>query len=416
MGLDAEPNGPLERGPVAVNLPAAAKPPVNVKNIGLRDVYVADTKISEVDGEHGRLVYRGFSIETLAEHSTYEETAYLLLHGRLPTKAELELFTTTLRKERWVPRVLIETGSRLAHSTSPMDVLQGTVPILAGYDDEAAKEDREANVRKAIRLTSKLATAVASWARIREGKEAVPPREDLSHAANFLYMLTGTEPDADTARIFDTALILHADHQFNASTFTCRVVASTRAHMYASIAAGIGALSGPLHGGANEEVMKMLREIGDVSKVEAFVKERLDGGGRIMGMGHAVYKTMDPRARILKGIAGGLVARAADRRWFEISENLETAARKEFDARGKARLHPNVDFYSASVYSAMGIPTDLFTPVFAVSRVVGWCAHVIEEKFAEAQPKPALYRPEATYAGLGPDLAGLPYTPIAQRG
>lgn len=396
--------------------PAAPAGPVNVKNIGLRDVYVADTKVSEVEGTRGKLVYRGYTIETLAEHSTYEETAFLLLHGRLPTAEEFALFSAQLKKERWIPQVLIQSGQKLPPSTSPMDITQGTIPILAGYDNEVADDSREANVRKAVRLIAKLPTSVATWARVREGKDPVAPREELSHAANFLYMLNGEVPDAETARLFDICLILHADHQFNASTFTCRVVASTRAHMYASIAAGVGALSGALHGGANEEVMKMLREIGSPEKLEAWVKARLDGGGRIMGMGHAVYKTMDPRARILHTLAGAVVGRGGkDRKWFEMSEQLEAVARKEFDARGKARLHPNVDFYSASVYNAMGISEDLFTPVFAVSRVAGWCAHVLEEKFAEAQPKPALYRPEATYTGPGPDLEGLPYTPIEKR-
>jgi citrate synthase len=386
-----------------------------VKNIGLRDVYVADTRVSQVEGIRGKIVYRGYTIETLADHSTFEETAYLLLHGRLPTKPELELFDAQLKKERWIPRVLIESGKALPKSTASMDILQGTIPILAGYDNEIADDSREANIRKAIRLISKIATSVATWARVREGLDPVAPREDLGHAANFLYMLNGEMPDSDTAKIFDVGLILHADHQFNASTFTCRVVASTRAHMYASVAAGVGALSGALHGGANEKVMKMLLEIGSENAVEGYVRKTLDGGGLIMGMGHAVYRTMDPRAIILKKIARGLVERTHDKKWFAISERLEEAARKEFDARGKTRLHPNVDFYSASVYSAMGIATDLFTPVFAVSRIAGWCAHVIEEKFAEAQPKPVIYRPEATYTGAGPDLNGLPYVPLAER-
>ncbi len=389
--------------------------PVMVKNIGLREVFVADTKVSQVEGIRGKIVYRGHTIESLAEHSTFEETAYLLLHGHLPAKAQLDEFTALLKKERAIAPALLDSFKALPRTAASMDVLQGTIPLLAGFDTEIADDSREANVRKAIRLISKIATAVAAWARIREGKEPVAPREDLSHAANFLYMVNGAVPDADTAKIFDVGLILHADHQFNASTFTCRVVASTRAHMYASIAAGVGALSGALHGGANEKVMKMLREIGTEDAVEAYVKKALDGGGLIMGMGHAVYRTMDPRAVILKQIARGLVERAADKKWFAISEKLEVVARKEFDARGKTRLHPNVDFYSASVYSAMGIATELFTPVFAVSRIAGWCSHVIEEKFAEAQPKATIYRPEATYTGAGADLNGLPYTPIAER-
>jgi citrate synthase len=296
-----------------------------------------------------------------------------------------------------------------------MDILQAAVPILAAYDNEVGNESRDANLRKAIRLIAKLPTVVTSWARTRDGKASVAPREDLSHAANFLYMLTGEVPEAATAKCFDVCLILHADHHFNASTFTCRVVASTRAHMYACVSAAVGALSGPLHGGANEQVMKMLTDIGSVDRAESWVKEVIDRGDRIMGVGHAVYKTYDPRARILKAIASRLAERTHDPRWFKITEKVEEVSRREFEARGKARLHPNVDFYSGTVYIEMGIPTDLFTPVFAISRIAGWCAHVIEEKFAEAQPKAVIYRPEATYTGPGPDLEGLPYIPIAQR-
>jgi citrate synthase len=385
------------------------------KNTGLRDVVAASTKISQVDGKRGILVYRGYTIETLAANSTYEEVAYLILYGKLPTQIELDQFTEQLKRERWIPRVLVEAGQRLPHTTAPMDVLQGTVPILAGYDSEAAMETREANIRKAIRLIAKLPTSVACWARSREGRDFIAPRDDLSHAANFLYMLHGKEPDPEVARIFDICLILHADHQFNASTFACRVVASTRAHMYSAVGAGIGALAGVLHGGANEEVMKMLKEIDAPEYLESFVREKLDGGGRIMGMGHALYKTMDPRASILKSFAAGLAERTNNRQWFELSSKLDEVARKEFKARGKENIHPNVDFYSASVYTAMGIPTDLFTPIFAISRVAGWAAHIIEEKFADAQPKPIIYRPEAEYIGPGKDLKGLKYIPIKLR-
>ena len=391
------------------------KEPVSAKNIGLRDVVVADTRISYVDGVRGRIVYRGYAIETLAENSTCEETAYLLLYGRLPTREELASFDAALRKERWIPRAFEEMAQKMPKSIPVMDVLQAMVPMLAAWDNELADESKDANYRKAIRLIAKLPTVVAGWARAREGKPSVAPREDLGHAANFLSMLTGEVPDPATARNFDVCLVLHADHHFNASTFACRVVASTRAHMYAAVTAALGALSGPLHGGANEEVMKMLRDIGSPDRAESWVKEALDRGKRIMGVGHAVYKTYDPRARILKRIAAQLAERTHDPRWFQISEKVEEIARREFDSRGKARLHPNVDFYSGTVYMEMSIPTDLFTPVFAVARIAGWCAHVIEEKFAEAQPKAVLYRPEATYTGPGPDLEGLPYIPIDQR-
>ncbi|MEK7476661.1 MAG: citrate/2-methylcitrate synthase [Candidatus Coatesbacteria bacterium] len=391
------------------------KGPIMAKNIGLRDVFVADTKVSHVDGIKGKIVYRGFTIETLAEHSSYEETAFLLLHGRLPTRAELGEFDTALRLEHSIPQALLEWAQSLPKSIPAMAVVQGAIPILAAHDPDLTDDSREANLRKAIRLIAKLPTAVATWARAHERKPVVPPRADLSHAANFLYMLTGKVPDEQIAKDFDVCLILHADHSFNASTFTCRVVASTRANMHASIAAAVGALSGSLHGGANEEVMKMLKEIGTVDRAELWVKEALDRGERIMGVGHAVYRTYDPRARILKVIAGRLAERTTHGKWFEMTKQLEDITRKEFEARGKARLHPNVDFYSGTVYTEMGIPTDLFTPVFAISRIAGWCAHVIEEKFADAQPKAVIYRPEATYTGPGPDLEGLPYTPIDQR-
>jgi len=289
------------------------------------------------------------------------------------------------------------------------------VAVLAGFDSEASDVTREASVRKSIRLLSKAATAVAAWARIREGNEPVPPREDLSHSANFLYMLTGTEPDPATAKAFDTCLILQAEHQFNASTFTCRVVASTRAHMYACVTAGIGALSGALHGGASNEVMKMLREIGSAEKAGDYIRSKLAAGERIMGMGHAVYKTYDPRARILKDMAHSLAVKGGMTQWLALAEAVEEEAQREFRKRGKAHLYPNVDFFSAVVNTALGIPPDLHTPVFTLSRIAGWCAHVIEEKFAEAQPKPALYRPLAHYVGPGAGLKILPWIPMEKR-
>jgi len=386
-----------------------------IKNVGLRQVYVADTLICHIDGTHGKLIYRGYSIETLAEHSTFEETAFLLLNGRLPLADELALFKEQLARERWLPQAIHEAAKKLPPSTLPMDVLQSAVPILAGFDQEAADTTRDASVRKAIRLIAKAATVVASWARRREGNEAIPPREDLSHAANFLYMLTGRVPDPEVARAFDVNLILQAEHQFNASTFTCRVVASTRAHMYSCIAAGMGALSGALHGGASNEVMKMLKEVGTADRADEYIRSRLDAGERIMGMGHAVYRTHDPRALILKEMSAKLAHLAGDGKWFELSNALEKAASRELLKRGKHGIYPNVDFYTAVVNTAMGIPEDLHTPVFTMSRIAGWAAHIIEERFAEAQPKPALYRPLAHYIGPGNAIKSLPYIPIEKR-
>jgi len=387
-----------------------------IKNVGLRQVYVADTLICNIDGTHGKLIYRGYSIETLAEYSTFEETSFLLLYGNLPTRTELAAFTSALKAERALPVDVLKSLMRMPRGTPPMDVLQAVTSTLAGHDPEITGTNREASVRKAIRLLAKMATVVAAWSRAREGEEPIPPRDDLSHAANFLFMLTGREPDPEHARAFDVNLILQAEHQFNASTFTCRVVASTRAHMYACVAAGIGALSGPLHGGASNEVIKMLREIGTADRAAQYVKAKLASGDRVMGMGHAVYKTHDPRALILRDMAIQLAGQpGGDRRWFDLSQAVEKSAAEEFRKRGKTGIYPNVDFFTAVVNTALGIPPDLHTPVFTMSRIAGWCAHIIEEKFAEAQPKPAIYRPQAHYVGPGSTMKSLPYVAIAKR-
>ena len=296
-----------------------------------------------------------------------------------------------------------------------MDVLQASVPILASYDPQLHEETKDANLKGAARLIAKLPTIVAAGDRIRKGLEPVDPNPNLTHAGNFLYMLSGIIPDSETARDFDICLILHAEHSFNASTFAGREVASTHAHLYASIAAAVGALSGELHGGANSEVMKMLLEIGKVDRVKSWVSEKLQRGEKIMGMGHAVYHTEDPRATILRGICVRMVDRTGDRRWYELTKAIEMATKEEFrKIRGK-EIYANVDFYSASVYHMMGISTDLFTPVFAISRIVGWAAHIIEEKFAEAQPKPELYRPDADYVGTYCGPQACEYIPIKER-
>ena len=296
-----------------------------------------------------------------------------------------------------------------------MDVLQAAIPILASYDPQLHEETREANLKKAARLISKFPTLVAAWDRIRKGFEPVHSHPDLTHAGNFLYMLTGTPPDPGTARDFDICLILHAEHSFNASTFAGREVASTHAHIYASIEAAMAALSGELHGGANSEVMKMLLDIGEVGRVKSWVSEKLRKGGKIMGMGHAVYHTEDPRATILRRISEGMADRTGDRRWCELTKAIEAATQEEFKRLKGREIYPNVDFYSASVYHMMGISRDLFTPLFAISRISGWTAHIIEEKFAEAQPKPELYRPDSDYVGNYCGLQGCSYTPVEER-
>ena len=388
---------------------------LDTKNIGLRGVKVADTRISNVDGEKGVLIYRGFNICDLVTFSTFEEVSFLLLNDRLPTHEELKRFQKELVSGREVPEPVLEFMRRLPQSTHPMDVLQASIPVLASYDPQLHEETKEANLRKAARLIAKLPTIVAAWDHIRKGLEPVDPNPGLTHAGNFLYMLSGTLPDSGAAKDFDICLILHAEHSFNASTFAGREVASTHAHMYASIAAAGGALSGELHGGANSEVMKMLLEIGEVERVKSWVASKLQRGGKIMGMGHAVYHTEDPRATILRGICVRMADRTGDRHWYELTKAIEAATQEEFRKIKGKEIYPNVDFYSASVYHMMGIPMDLFTPVFAISRISGWAAHIIEEKFAEAQAKPELYRPDADYIGTycGPQFCE--YVPIEKR-
>ena len=370
---------------------------METKNIGLRGIEVADTKISNIDGDKGKLIYRGFDILDLTNNSTFEETAYLLLYDKLPTKLQLDEFNTKLVEARYIPKQMQKNMGNWRKDADPMDMLQAFVSALAGYYDEEFS-NKEASYDKAINLIAKVPSIIASWQRIRNGLEIVDPDSSLNHAANFLYMMTGEKPDKEVEKIFDTCLILHADHTFNASTFTARQVASTRAHMYSASSAAIGALSGELHGGANTEVMKMLLEIGELDKVENWIKERMSAGDKIMGMGHAVYRTYDPRAQVLKELSRKLAEKNKEK-WFEMTEKIETATISEMKLQKDRDIYPNVDLYSASIYYMLKIPMDLNTPIFAISRVAGWAAHIIEEKFAEAAPKTALYRPKAVYVG-----------------
>jgi len=370
---------------------------MSTKNIGLRDIEVADTRISNIDGSKGKLIYRGYDILDLTKKSSFEETAYLLLHDDLPSRREFDEFKHKLILARTIPRRMQENMGNWRKDADPMDMLQAFVAALSGYYDEEFR-DKEASYDRAINLIAKVPIIVASWNRIRNNKEIVNPNPDLSHAANFLYMLTGAKPDSEIEKIFDICLILHADHTFNASTFAARQVASTRAHMFSAASAAIGALSGELHGGANYEVMKMLLDIESVDNVESWIKESMDKGERIMGMGHAVYKTYDPRAQILKELSRKLAAKTGEP-WFDITEKVEQTTVNEMKKRKGVDIYPNVDLYSASIYYMLKIPMDLNTPIFAISRVAGWASHIIEEKFAEAAPKPALYRPKAVYVG-----------------
>ena len=388
---------------------------INTKNIGLRGIHVADTMISGVDGENGKLEYRGYSITDLAKYSSFEETAYLLLYGDLPNQKQIEEFKAELANERDIPDLVVQTLKSRSPSALSMDVLQSAISLLADYDPDLESEDKDAHRRKGIRLISKVATVIAAWDRIRNGLEYIKPDKTLSHSANFLYMINGEKPTEEIAKYIDTAFILHADHSFNASTFVARGVASTRAHMYAAVTAAIGTLSGILHGGANTRVMKELIEIGEPDQVENWVKSRLNKGGLVMGMGHAQYKTNDPRAIILKGISEKLGTITNEPKWYEMTQMIEETTKKEFLKLKKRNIHPNVDLYSASVYYMVGIDTEIFTSLFAVQRMVGWVAHIIEEKFAEAQPKAVLYRPSSTYIGRSCGDESCKYEPIEKR-
>ena len=386
---------------------------MDTKNIGLRGIPVADTRISNIDGEQGKLIYRGYDILDLTKKSNFEEVAYLLLHDDLPNKEELKRFQAKLLEARWIPKQMQTNMGNWRKDADPMDMLQAFVAALAGYYDEEFA-NKEASYDRAINLIGKVPTIVASWQRIRDEVELIDPDPSLGHAANFLYMMSGEKPDKEIEKIFDICLILHADHTFNASTFAARQVASTRAHMYSAASAAIGALSGELHGGANYEVMRMLLDIGSEDKVESWIKQRMDNGERIMGMGHAVYKTYDPRAQVLKELSRKLAEKTGDP-WFKITEKVEQTTIDEMKKRKGADIYPNVDLYSASVYYMLKIPMDLNTPIFAISRVAGWAAHVIEEKFAEAAPKPALYRPKAVYVGKYCGPQGCEYKPLDLR-
>jgi len=386
---------------------------METKNVGLRDIPVADTKISCIDGEKGKLIYRGYDILDLTKNSNFEETCYLLLHDSMPTSKQLDDFSDSLNESRKIVPQMQKNMGNWRKDAHPMDVLQAFVAALAGYYDESGTP-REISLQRAMNLIAKVPTIIANWDRIRNGKEIIQPDSKLSHAANFLYMLTGKKPQQDVEKIFDICLILHADHTFNASTFAAREVASTRAHMYSAVSAAVGALSGELHGGANQEVMKMLLEIKTENNVTNWLEKRISDGNRIMGMGHAVYKTVDPRSLVLKELSKKL-SEITKQSWYDLTNKVENETIRIMKEDKSSDIFPNVDLYSASVYYMLGIPMDLNTPIFALSRVSGWCAHVIEEKFAEAAPKPMLYRPKANYVGKYDGPQGSKYIPIEER-
>jgi citrate synthase len=378
---------------------------MSILNTGLRGIDVASSKICDVRGREGKLIYRGFLVQDLAKRAGFEEVCFLLLYERLPKKEELQDFSQSLKQKRTIPENIITILKTLPRDMNPMDVLQAATPLLIRNDQTVGEPGVENTLYSAENLIAGMATLTAAWDRIRNNREVIAPHNDLDHAANFLYMLTGEIPDPETARFFDISLILHAEHSFNASTFTARQVASTRAHIYASVSAAVGSLSGALHGGANVRVMKMLKEIGSMDKIEAYISKVLDSGDLIMGLGHAVYETDDPRALILGPMSKRMGEIAGQPLWYELSRELEKKAKAAFKSKKQREIYCNVDFYSASLFYTMGIPMDLFSLVFAISRISGWSAHVIEEQFAMAAPKPSLYRPGATYVGsyCGPD-------------
>lgn len=386
-----------------------------ILNTGLRGFKVATTKISDVDGLAGKLIYRGYLIKELAGKISYEEVVYLLLYEKLPNKKELDHFKKQLAEERQLPPEIILSLENRPKDALPMDILQAGAAMLAHHDPDAKELSLEAANRMAIKLIAKFPTIVAAWSRIRNNQKPIEPNPSLSHAANFLYMMNGTIPDDELTGFFDVCLVLHAEHSFNASTFAAREVASTRAHMYSAVAAGVGSLSGELHGGANTRVMEMLLEIGSVDKVEEYVTNLLDTGGIIMGLGHAVYQTDDPRAHILAPMSKTMGERTGETRWYEMTKLLEQKGKEAFKRKKGRDIYVNVDFYSAALYYYMGIPADLFTPIFAIARISGWAAHVIEEQFGGAAPKPVLYRPDSQYIGdyCGPDLCA--FVPIEDR-
>jgi citrate synthase len=367
---------------------------------GLEGVVAAQTRISDVDGQQGRLWYAGYDIADLAAHASFEETIHLLHHLELPTAAQLSETVAMLRAESILDPLLVDLVGSLAERTGPMTTLRTAVSAAAALDPDD-EESEEANLRKAYRLMAKTPQIIATYQRLRTGGDVIEPRDDLGVAANFLYALTGKQPDPQVARDFDVVLVLYADHTLNASTFAGRVAAATMADMYAAVTAAVATLQGPLHGGAIEEVREMLEDIGEPDRAPEWVRERLAAKQKVMGFGHRVYKTWDPRATVLREIAERLGKQFGDTRWYDTSIRVQEAV---MEAKP---LYPNVDFYTASVYSALGLPGDLYTPLFAAARMAGWTAH-IREQYADNR----LIRPDSEY--IGPDPRS--WKPLESRG
>ena len=368
---------------------------------GLQGVYIDKTQSSFIDGAEGKLLYRGYSIHDLAEKSTFEETVYLLLYGKLPNQGELDDFDALLRANRSIPAEVIEI-IRLVKNAHPMDVLRTAVSALAAYDPDVADNSLEATLRKGIRLTAQAPTIVTAHARINSGEAPVEPNPDLNQAANFLYMLFGKEPTPAESRLMEKDFILHAEHGINASAFAARVAASTVADLHSAIVSGIGTLKGPAHGGAAEEVMKMALEIGEEDRAEEYTREILNGGGRVMGFGHRVYKVEDPRARHLRSECEALGEQKGQPKWFSILSKVAEVM-EPYAARG---ICPNVDFWAGAMYHLMDIPKEVFICIFAMGRIPGWTVQVMEQ-----YSNNILLRPLLLYEGL----MDVEYMPIDQR-
>ena len=370
---------------------------------GLDGVPAARSSICWIDGDQGVLEYRGFPIEALAEKSTFEETSYMLLWGHLPNKAELEKFTRDLQGNRDVRFRLIDLLKSLPDTGHPMEALQASIAALGMYYPDRDPLKAEDRYNSTVRIIAKTPTLVAAFHRLSLGKDYIPPREDLTHAANFLYMLTGEEPEADVARVMDICFILHAEHSMNASTFGGRVTASTLADPYTVISSAIGALTGPLHGGANEQVIHMLQEIGDAEKARPYIEDLIQRKQKIMGIGHRIYRVKDPRALVLQKLAGQMIAKGGGDPLLAVAQEVEKVVAEHLAAK---RIYPNVDFYSGVVYTAMGLPAALFTPIFAIARVTGWLAHWLEQLQDNR-----IFRPDQIYTGTHAE----PYIPMAER-
>ena len=367
---------------------------------GLEGIVANSTRLSDVLGEKGQLIYAGYDINELAGKVSFEETIFLLWNERLPKRAELAELTAELRSHRALPKQVVDFISATPPDANPMDVIRTAVSMLGLYD-ETTGYDRASNYARCLSLTAKMGVITGYYHRARQGKDLPPVRTDLGEAAHFLYLLDGKEPTKEAADTLDLAYVLHADHGMNASTFTARVVVATLTDVYSAVTAAIGALKGPLHGGANEGVIVMLKEIGDEDKVDAWVEDQLAQKKKIMGIGHRVYKTLDPRAPHLRNMAVKLTEQLGEPKWVRMSERIATLMKE------KKGLNANVDFYSATVYYSLGLPTDLFTPIFAIARTAGWTAHILEQLSDNR-----LYRPLSEYTGIP---VGLKVVPIDER-